>query len=247
MRSHLHVARKYLREIRKQIALGWGWTPVQWVRYYPRWMSALDESSTPISRRSPWITFAAVDFLQGWLTPEKKVFEYGIGGSTLFFLDRVARLVSVEHDPEWCRVLSRSLTKEEVGRWDLKTVPPENPAFPDDGAFATKGIDYRSSSPGLEEMTFRTYVRAIERFPDGEFDLVMIDGRARPSCLLHARKKVKIGGVIVLDNSEREAYSAAMESMSSGWARMDFPGPSPDVDFFTRTTAWLRRREDSDA
>lgn len=46
----------------------------------------------------------------------------------------------------------------------------------------------------------------IKKFPDNYFDIVLVDGRSRPSCLFHSLNKVKKGGLLVLDNAEREYY-----------------------------------------
>ncbi len=55
-------------------------------------------------------------------------------------------------------------------------------------------------------MSFEKYVRSIDRFIDKSLDLVIIDGRARLSCITHALKKIRPGGYLMLDDSERERY-----------------------------------------
>ena len=35
----------------------------------------------------------------------------------------------------------------------------------------------------------------------------MVDGRARNGCIFHCIKKVKNGGIVILDNSERVEYN----------------------------------------
>lgn len=55
----------------------------------------------------PWITDGAREFIDGFLHERKRgrttttVFEFGSGSSTLYFLSRGCRVVSVEHNPEW--------------------------------------------------------------------------------------------------------------------------------------------------
>lgn len=49
----------------------------------------------------PWITFPCIHFLENRIGPEMSVFEYGSGGSTLWWSKRVAKIVAVEHLPEW--------------------------------------------------------------------------------------------------------------------------------------------------
>ncbi|MEE4243338.1 MAG: hypothetical protein V2I36_17885 [Desulfopila sp.] len=58
---------------------------------------ALDADGHPV----PWITYPAIAFLAERLGSEMAVFEYGTGNSTFWWADRVAKLVSCEHDKEW--------------------------------------------------------------------------------------------------------------------------------------------------
>ena len=48
-----------------------------------------------------------------------------------------------------------------------------------------------------------SYATFIDSFPDHSFDLIVIDGRARAACIQHAIRKVKKGGYLLIDNSER--------------------------------------------
>ena len=67
-----------------------------WARSLRR-MTPLDQDDQPL----PWIPYAAVDFLAERMAPEMSVLELGAGHSTLFFMRRVARVVSIEHDRSW--------------------------------------------------------------------------------------------------------------------------------------------------
>jgi hypothetical protein len=61
----------------------------------------------------PWLTDGALDFLdshifyiKGSLRKNPKVFEFGAGNSTLYFLSRGCLVTSIEHDSEWCQKIS---------------------------------------------------------------------------------------------------------------------------------------------
>ncbi|MBI5865097.1 MAG: hypothetical protein HZB38_11440 [Planctomycetes bacterium] len=54
------------------------------LRYYGAWKASLDGASALDDER-PWITFAATRFLERAVRPGSRVFEWGSGGSTLFF------------------------------------------------------------------------------------------------------------------------------------------------------------------
>lgn len=58
---------------------------------------AVDTNGSPI----PWVTYSFIDFIKPRLNKELTVFEYGSGNSTLFYAQRVKRVVSVEHDDDW--------------------------------------------------------------------------------------------------------------------------------------------------
>ncbi len=46
----------------------------------------------------PWLVFDAIHFLENWLKPGMRVFEYGSGVSTFFFAQRVAEVTNEERD-----------------------------------------------------------------------------------------------------------------------------------------------------
>lgn len=49
----------------------------------------------------PWMNYAVISFLEERLDKTMTMFEYGSGNSTLFFAERVGRVVSVECDRSW--------------------------------------------------------------------------------------------------------------------------------------------------
>ena len=68
----------------------------------------------PIRSGLPWLAWGAVDFLDRFLTRSHAVFEYGTGGSTLFFANRAKRVMSVEDDPRWQRMVRDRLAEESL-------------------------------------------------------------------------------------------------------------------------------------
>ncbi|SIT27803.1 hypothetical protein SAMN02744133_112135 [Thalassospira xiamenensis M-5 = DSM 17429] len=57
----------------------------------------------------PWITYPCLKFLEDRLPSGISVFEYGTGGSTLWWADRAEKVVTCEHDSVWYDRLSASL------------------------------------------------------------------------------------------------------------------------------------------
>jgi hypothetical protein len=186
--------------------------------------------------RQPWITFPAQQWLSRVVHGRMRVFEYGSGGSTLYFAARVESLVSVEHDPEWFTLvdaeLARSKPKASVRYLliepELGSAATNDPHDP--SSYASRDNRYRGYS-------FERYVRAIDEYPDESFELVFVDGRARASCIVHAVRKTMLGGYIVLDNAGRSRYRRAMDLLAA-LPRRDFHGPGPYNRYFWMTTAW---------
>lgn len=208
--------------------------------YFRSWRRAL-RGRTPLEDARPWITFAAIDYLEERVPRGARVFEYGGGGSTLFFLRRGATVVTTEHDADWFHRIVQAVQREQADtRSVIRLAPPEDrqgavgdPAAPN---------DFVSSAPEYAGQCFERYVRTIEAYDDGAFDVVLIDGRSRPACLRLAAPKVRPGGLLVLDNSDLPHYQRSMAQVSAAFRRMDFPGPIPYVPWFIQTTIWRREQ-----
>ena len=98
---------------RSGVVREWGWARSL------RDKASRDESGAPL----PWIPYAATALLAERLTPGLAVLQLGAGHSTLFFMTRVARVVTIEHDPHWL-----DWTRERAqGNVELITASP-NPA-----------------------------------------------------------------------------------------------------------------------
>jgi predicted SAM-dependent methyltransferase len=213
---------------------------------FPRWYRYLNNQSSPLTDEIPWITFAAISFLRRTLTKDMIVYEFGSGGSSLFFAKTVRRVHSVEHDEEWFSRVSEAIRKRGYANWSGRVLPPayapaagqQSPSDP---------ASYRSGNLLYQGFSFERYVRSIDGFADGYFDVVLIDGRARPSCFKHAVRKVKVGGYLVWDNSDRPYYLQNLRPSPDEWSRTDLPGPSPYSDFFTQTSVFRKRKELGDA
>jgi hypothetical protein len=208
------------------------------IKFFPLWLDCLQPNKTPLADERPWITFASIEFLENTLTKEMKVFEYGVGGSTAFFLKRVNEVISVEHDPEWLEKVSEKILENGYKHWKFYLEPPTE----DELAMQKSPSDpysYVSDDENFRDKSFKNYVRTIDQYPDEYFDIILIDGRARPSCLLHSLQKIKSGGFIVLDNSDRHYYLKKTTTFLKDFQLIDFPSPCPYANFFTKTSVYL--------
>jgi hypothetical protein len=206
-------------------------------RHALRWVASLRPGGL-LRNAQPWLAFDAIDYLdrvdmRGW-----RVFEYGSGGSTLYWLRRGASVTSVEHDAAWHeRVRQRVPPGASL---DYRLVPAEPalppPACPDPAdPQAYLSIHYPKNG-----LSYRRYVTQIDSFADGSLDLVLVDGRARTSCLAHAAAKVRPGGMLILDNSERAHYTLRNGAALAGYTPIVFAGAGPLVPVFSQTTIYIR-------
>lgn len=231
---------RYLEERNRFKGVPWRVpTVLEMIRYHRRWKSSLLSGRTPLDDEIPWITFSAIDFLKKKLNRRMRVFEYGAGGSSVFFARYAQFVVTVEHDASWGMLVAERLASCNLDNCQIKVIPPriagnvhaKDPADP---------ASYVSSNEQYNGYSFFDYVTAIDSYDDYAFDVVFIDGRARPSCFVHALPKVSRGGFICWDNTDREHYAPAMELAGTNFDFYDFPGPSPYISYFTRTSVWQR-------
>jgi predicted O-methyltransferase YrrM len=170
-------------------------------KHWLRSLTAIHDVDALIALDVPWWTYDAIDQVEQFLGERgnARVFEYGSGASTVWLAKRSAHVTSVEHEAGWCDILRPRLA--DFDNITLNVVASD--ATPDaDTAF-------HSVKPGYRGTSFRAYVEAI-RDADGPFDLIVIDGRARPACLAEAVNHLADGGMIVFDNSHRAPYRAAI-------------------------------------
>lgn len=230
---------KYLKLIRSQKQKFSGLSYWGLIKYYKRWsqsFKARDEM-----HEMPWMTFEVTDFLQGHSNNQMRVFEYGSGSSTLFWAKRIKEVVAIEHDREWCVKVEKELEQRKFSNVTLMFIPPEKK----NNDVATEIADpygYSSDDENFGAFSFESYVKKINDFEDSYFDYVVVDGRSRPSCIAASIRKVKQGGYLMLDNSEREYYLANTLKMlpANNWKRLDFCGPIPGSMHFSQTTLFKR-------
>ena len=140
---------------------------------------------SPLDLGLPWFSYEAIDFLSGFLRPDMSVFEFGSGGSTLFFARRCARIESVEDDPGWAARVRERIQK--VGLTNAEIV--ERP------------FDFEAPA-GFEKSAYLAQVRRFDH------DVIVVDGAdndytIRPLCFRVAEEQIKPGGIIVVDDSWR--------------------------------------------
>ncbi|CAN5137243.1 hypothetical protein BH09ACT12_BH09ACT12_26140 [soil metagenome] len=195
-----------------------------WVR---SWLAVYDLDDL-IALDTPWWTFEAADEVAAFLLdrPGARVFEWGSGASTIWLGARAGTVITVEHDAAWSEHIAGALPA-------TVTLILEEPRSSD-----TPRIG--SAKPGFAGLDFSAYVAALDAV-DGDFDLIVIDGRAREACLARAVQRLRPDGLIVVDNVERGRYRAAIalvanRGLTVQWTR----GRTPALPYPTQTALLSR-------
>lgn len=153
----------------------------------------------------PWLTRDAIAWLDEHLRPEHRGFEWGSGHGTIWFAERVASWVCVEHHPDWAAEVRRQLAARGRDNVDQRVVDEDR------------------------------YLEPIDEFPDGHFDLVLVDGLFRDEALLRSMPKLRSGGWLVFDNVNWYLPSASRTPHSRSFA------DGPESEAFARAWEELRR------
>jgi hypothetical protein len=152
----------------------------------PRYITHnLISRKAPVELELPWFAYAAIDFLKSYLRKNMQAFEFGSGGSTLFFAQHCKSVASVEDNAHWCEIVAAKLARRGIRNVDLRHVPV---------AFATE-----------ETFAASDYLQAVRQ---SAFDVIVVDGtewtsNIRPICFHAAEAQIKSGGIIVVDDSWR--------------------------------------------
>lgn len=67
--------------------------------------------SVVVAPDKPWLMQEVIDWLAAIVKSEWTVLETGAGGSTVFFAQRVRRLITYEHDIKWIRKVHQELAR----------------------------------------------------------------------------------------------------------------------------------------
>ena len=177
----------------------------------------------------PWWTLNAVTLVDEFLQarPHARVFEWGSGASTIWLEKRAAEVISVENDERWHEMMS-SYVGPTTTLWHTDAPPAEEPRIP-------------SRWWGHRGRDFFDYVHAIDN-AEGQFDLIVIDGRARTACLDKAISRLTPDGMVVFDNTNRPRYREALARTRGRLDEFVTRGMTPSLPYST-TTSLLRKTE----
>lgn len=158
-----------------------------------------------------WIVPQAREHLAKLVTPDMTCFEWGAGGSTIWFARHCKHVISVENHPRWhiwtAERLAHDNLADKVRLWYAHCT--------------TDSLDL--------------YTDTIEAYPYSQkFDIIAPDGfmPARRRSVELALNHVKSGSIMVIDNSNRYEHKDLLRDWQ-GWAYQVEP-----VKFLGETLVW---------
>jgi predicted O-methyltransferase YrrM len=182
-----------------------------WLRYPAVALRA--RRSHPPER--PWIVPAAIGWLRRHIRSDWSILELGSGRSTAWFARRAGRVISFEDNEYWFQQ-TRARLRDESLEVDLRLMPV--------GDFPAR----------------------IAELADASFDLVVVDFLEAPEvtrmdALRPARERVRPGGHLLLDDSDRPGYAETYELLA-GWRERRFVGVKDEWPEACETAIFERPR-----
>ena len=183
-----------------------------WLRYPAAWLRAR-RGHVP---ERPWIVPAAIGWLRRNVRSSWSILELGSGRSTVWFARRAGEVISLEDNEYWYE-----RTRERVATAKLVNVE-------------------------LRLRAIEAFPGEVSSLPDARFDLVVVDFLEAPAVsridvLRPAREKVRPGGHLLLDDSDRPGYGEAYELLA-GWRERRFVGVKDEWPEACETAIFQRPR-----
>jgi hypothetical protein len=142
---------------------------------------------------APWLTPEAVRLLDSMLRPSDIGAEFGSGRSTSWLARRCAHLTSVEHDEAWYATVSATLETGGITHVDYRYRPVDKP-----------------DEPGGRS----AYAQVAQFLGDESIDFALVDGLYRDYVTLLLLRKIKPGGMLIIDDVHRYLPSLSMSPLS---------------------------------
>lgn len=163
------------------------------------------------TNEEPWMTRDSINWLYNYILNESnksiKLLEYGCGSSTAYFLSLGIEVTSIEHHEMWFTDVNTKLDKNNI---KMHWIP----------------YLIKSKKEGNDEGTdgeyYDDYVNHINKL--STFDIIIIDGRCRSSCIKNSIHHLNDGGLFIVDNAERKQYKKAIDTyIPDSWKKHIFP------------------------
>ena len=157
------------------------------------------------------MSWAEGECLSSYLNKNVEMLEWGCGGSTLKFAESVKSIDSIEHQEEWYTNIKNIIPKNV----SLYHVPPNDNSLRDKkldkSAFNVwkpciernnkirieDNILYRVCRDGRDWHEYIDYINFPETL-NKKYDVILVDGRARPNCAYKALSLLKEDGIVIV-------------------------------------------------
>jgi predicted O-methyltransferase YrrM len=131
---------------------------------------------------APWLTPEATRLLGSMLRPSDIGIEFGSGRSTLWLAQRCAHLTSVEHDETWHIRVASAQAAEGITDVDYQCRRSDAPYAAGDQS---------------------SYAQVARLLGEETIDFALVDGIYRDYVTLFLLPKLRVGGLLVIDNVNR--------------------------------------------
>ena len=124
---------------------------------------------------TPWISYDAIEVLRKHLHKKSRVLEFGSGMSTIWYAKKAGEVYSVDDYRPWFLKIQKKIIERNINN-----------------------ISYHFSETKDDYINFRAS-------DELGFDLIMVDGSHRSECLAQSLKLIRAGGIVYLDNSDKDS------------------------------------------
>lgn len=199
------------------------------MRPFLKWRYNQYQKSHPTE---PWLCPDAILALEQFLNKPSIGLEYGSGRSTTFFAPHFNEYISIEHHKDWFDKVKIELSELGMDHVMYHHIPAKYDV-PQQHLSSEDQVYISQENYPISDDLFADYTKFILNLPDNSLDLVLVDGRARRTCALNAIGKIKSGGLLILDNSERVRYQDVHSALSQ-WPSIE------TTTGLTNTTIWRK-------
>jgi hypothetical protein len=156
------------------------------------------------------MTWEEGELLDSYLTKETEMLEWGCGGSTLKFSEKVKSYDSIEHNLEWYNKLkpilptnvslyhvpmnSPNLRDTKLDKSSINVLSPCIKKDPQ--CYVKDNIVFKNTRSGHDWHQYINYIN-FPKTLNKTYDIILIDGRARVNCAYKALSLLKENGKVI--------------------------------------------------
>jgi len=184
-----------------------------WKKSFENWF-AQDENGNPL----PWMTYTFIEYISKKLNKDHEIFEFGLGASTFYFAPRVKKVVVLETNPMWLRIMKERLKEANI-----------------------TNVEIILMEDGFNNKDYENFASKYSKDTGKKFDYIFVDSMKRHQCLKKSTYALKKNGSLILDDSERRSYKGIFKNIcDKGFKKEDFFGISPGQCYLKNTTVFTK-------